>query len=335
MPGQIDESSQLPAPVPPLPAVSVIIPVYNASDYIAGALESVFSQTFSAFEAILVNDGSEDRDRLQQALTPYRSRMIYLEQENRGPSAARNRAIQQARGEWLAFLDADDLWLPSYLEQQMNFMRGDPGLDMVFCDAVLESDSIPTGKTFMQVCPSEGPVTFDSILVERTQVLTSGTVVRRKLVEAAGLFDEAIHCSEDHDLWLRIAHQGARISYQRQALLRRRLRPDSQGTSLGLLAGEVQSLTKLDRVLQLSPQSRQLLHARLRQMQARFALVEGKKFLLAGRLEQARDSLGRSLALAPTMKLRAMLLGLRVAPGLAARAARFWHNLTLHPVPKA
>jgi hypothetical protein len=264
-------------------------------------------------------------------MQPYGARIIYLTQENGGPSAARNLGIRRARGEWLAFLDSDDAWLPSYLDEQFRFLRADPALDMVYCDATLERDAGPVGKTFMQVCPSTGPVTFESVLVERTQVLTSGTVVRRRSVTAAGLCDEAIRCSEDHDLWLRILYAGGRIAYQRQALLRRNVRHGSQGSAPGsLLAGEIQSLRKLDQVLDLSPGTRALLVERLRTIEAAHALIEGKEFLLAGEPEKAYESLNRSHALAPTSKLRAVLVGLRIVPRLTVLAARFWRRWTPH-----
>ena len=330
MPEQIDASllrTNQPPPEPRSPLVSVIVPAFNLVGYVAAALESVFSQTFTDFEVILVNDGSPDTPQLEQAIQPYLSRITYLEQENRGPSAARNLGIRQARGEWLAFLDSDDTWLPHYLEEQFGFLRSDPALDMVYCDATLEGSPSVAGRTFMQLCPSIGPVSFESLLIERTQVITSGTVVRRRKVTAAGLFDEGIHCSEDHDLWLRISHAGSKIAYQRLALLRRNLHPSSQGSAPeNLLAGELHSLRKLDRELALDPHARALLAQKVRQIQAHLEVIEGKAFLLAGEPQKARESLGRAHALAPAAKLRAMLVGLRIAPRLTVLGARLWRR---------
>src|SRR5712671_2294711 len=87
------------------PAVSVIIPAYNSAAYIAETLESVFAQTLADFEVIVINDGSPDTDQLEKVLEHYRERIVYLKQENRGPSAARNIGIRSSRGEFLAFLD--------------------------------------------------------------------------------------------------------------------------------------------------------------------------------------------------------------------------------------
>jgi cellulose synthase/poly-beta-1,6-N-acetylglucosamine synthase-like glycosyltransferase len=330
MPEPIAASSPRPNEAKPeqaSPLVSVIIPAFNAAGYIGGALESVFAQTFTDYEVILANDGSQDTERLELAIRPYISRITYLTQENRGPSTARNLGIRHARGEWLAFLDSDDAWLPHYLAEQLKFLHSDPSLDMVYCDATLEGDTDAAGKTFMQLCPSAGPVTFDSVLVERTQVLTSGTVIRKRSVTAAGLFDEEIRCSEDHDLWLRVIHTGGKVAYQRQALLRRTVRPESQGSIPGgLFAGEIQSLKKLDLALDLNPGTRALLAQRLRKIQAELAFIEGKAFLLAGEPDKAYVSLRLAHDFAPTSKLRAVLLGLRIAPRLTLLGARFWRR---------
>jgi cellulose synthase/poly-beta-1,6-N-acetylglucosamine synthase-like glycosyltransferase len=330
MPQQIDPYSPPPNQSPPAqqsPPVSVIIPAFNAAGHIVAALESVFAQSFTDYEVILVNDGSPDTEQLEQAIQPYVSRIIYLTQQNAGPSAARNLGIRHARGEWLAFLDSDDAWLPHYLAEQLRFLREDPALDMVYCNAILAGDANAAGKTFMQLCPSIGPVTFESLLVEQTQVITSGTVVRRQKITAAGLFDEDLRCSEDHDLWLRVVYAGGKIAYQRQTLLRRNMRPDSQGAAPeSLLAGEIQSLRKLQQTLDLSSRTSALLAERLRKTQAVHAFIEGKAFLLAGEPNKAHESLSRAHTLAPAMKLRALLVGLRIAPRLTVSAARVWHG---------
>src|ERR1017187_357681 len=96
------------------PTVSVVIPAYNTAPFITEALESVFAQTFRSFEVIVINDGSPDVVELEQAITPYREQILYLQQENRGLAGARNTGIHHARGKYVAFLDSDDCWLPDY-----------------------------------------------------------------------------------------------------------------------------------------------------------------------------------------------------------------------------
>src|SRR5438270_13228585 len=116
------------------PSISVVMPAYKVAPYIGEALESVFAQTFTDYEVIVVNDGSPDTEDFEQAIEPYISRIRYLRQENRGASVARNTGLQAARGEFIAFLDADDLWLPPYLDQQMKFIR-ERGCDLACADA--------------------------------------------------------------------------------------------------------------------------------------------------------------------------------------------------------
>jgi hypothetical protein len=185
------------------------------------------------------------------------------------------------------------------------------------------------GRTFMQVCSSNGPVTFASLLVERTQVPTSGTLVRRQCVLEAGLFDERFRCAEDHDLWLRIAYQGGKIAYHRKVLFRRLVRPDSLGSHPGdLLAGEIGVLKKLDRDLALPPELSSLLAGRLRKAEALLDIIQGKRSLFANDSQKAYDLLRRAYALSPSLKLRILLAGLQRMPRLTLRAARMWNWLT-------
>src|SRR5262245_40798347 len=99
--------------------VSVIIPAYNVGNLIAQTIDSVLAQHYRNFEIRVVNDGSPDTPALEAALEPYRERITYIVQENAGPSAARNAGIEHARGELIAFLDGDDIWLPHCLTEQV------------------------------------------------------------------------------------------------------------------------------------------------------------------------------------------------------------------------
>src|SRR5882724_4897435 len=118
------------------PRISVIIPAYKTAHLIAGCLDSVMAQTFQDFEAIVVNDGSPDTPELEKVLQPYMDRIVYIKQENKRCAGARNTAIRQARGEYLAFLDSDDTWYPDHLASQMKQFADDPSLDLVYCDAL-------------------------------------------------------------------------------------------------------------------------------------------------------------------------------------------------------
>jgi glycosyltransferase involved in cell wall biosynthesis len=309
----------------PAPKVSVIIPAYNAAAFIGDALDSVFAQTFTNFEVILINDGSLDTDKFEQAIQLHLHRIVYLKQENRGPSAARNLGIRRARGEYVAFLDSDDAWFPEYLAAQMKLLEETPSLDLVYSDTLVYWDSISTGRPYMQIYPSKGPVTFESLLMEDCAIPSSAAVARRRVLQEAGLFDENLSHAEDFDLWLRIAYRGGRMAYQRKVLARHRVRPDSlAATSFHMRAGLVYVLTKLDKMLHLPAQTHSLLHNQLARARAHSELEEGVRYLFGGNLERATDSLSKANAILHSTKLRLLLLGLRIAPRLAVFAARIW-----------
>src|SRR5258705_13769750 len=106
--------------------VSVVIPAFNVGDFIAQALDSVLAQKYRHFEIVVVNDGSPDTPVLEAALAPYRDRITYISQENAGPSAARNAGVERCRGDLIAFLDGDDIWLPDCLTEQVARANADP-----------------------------------------------------------------------------------------------------------------------------------------------------------------------------------------------------------------
>src|SRR5688500_5335156 len=105
------------------PLVSVIIPAFNAAEFMSETLDSVFAQTYKHLEAIVVNDGSADTAELEQVLQRYPSNLLYIKQENQGAAVARNTGLRAANGEFVAFLDADDTWLPAFLEKQMALLE--------------------------------------------------------------------------------------------------------------------------------------------------------------------------------------------------------------------
>src|SRR6059058_153404 len=112
--------------------VSVVIPTFNSADYLAQAIQSVLAQTYQDFEIIVVDDASTDTT--EEAVRPYAKRICYVRQEPGGPSMARNRGILQARGELIAFLDADDLWRPTKLARQVEYLKCHPEACLVYTD---------------------------------------------------------------------------------------------------------------------------------------------------------------------------------------------------------
>ena len=243
------------------PAVSVIVPAYNTAPFIAETLESVVTQTFADFEIIVVNDGSPDTADLQVALQPYRDRIHYIVQENRGLSAARNTGIAAARADLVALLDSDDIWEPDYLEHQLEVLRRD-GLDVVYPNATTFGDPRRAGRLFMDVHPSTGAVSIASLVSQQCNVMVS-VLARKDVLVAAGLFDESLRSSEDFDLWLRVVHGGWRIGYHHRPLVRSRLRPDSlSANGISMCQHIVRVLDKVAREMPLAPADRALVGAR-------------------------------------------------------------------------
>ena len=303
------------------PLVSVIIPAYAIAPFVSETLDSVFAQTLTDFEVIVVNDGSPDTAELEKALAPYSERICYLRQENAGAGAARNRGVREARGEFVAFLDGDDLWHSDYLEKQLKFAR-EGNYDLVYADALLFGESPVAGKTYMQTAPSEGPVTFISLLRNECNVITSGVVARRVALMEAGLFDESLRNAQDFEMWARMAKRGARLAYQRKVLLRYRCRVGSlSGDEMNRIRREMRVYRHIGETYDLTPAEQAEVTRGLELQEGAFALADGKIRLLGERFDEARASLEQAHRVLGGWKLRAVVLMLRVAPRLVRRLA--------------
>lgn len=194
----------MPAP----PQVSVIIPAYNAAGCVRRAVDSVLGQSFRDFELLVVDDGSTDATRA--VLAEYGERLRLLARENGGPAAARNHGLHQARGKYVAFLDADDHWKMEKLQRQVHLLNTQP--EIGFCSTateVVNSAGRPAGDWPCQF--SAGPLP-DILFMHGTVISgsTSGVVARLQLVNELGGFDETLRGFEDPDLWIRLA---ARTGY--------------------------------------------------------------------------------------------------------------------------
>ena len=304
-----------------LPLVSIIIPAYNVSAYIGEALRSVFIQDFKSYEVIVVNDGSTDTPQLEKVLEPYRQKIRYIQQENRGISAARNAALRAARGELIALLDADDIWCEGKLSGQLEFMRQGQ-FDMIYADALLIGDvPWPAGTTFMNRSPSDGPVTLNSLLDLKVTVVVSTVIMRKDLVEQVGGFDEEDrNITEDFDLWLRLARAGARISYERKVVAEYRYRSDSISASrIKLHEAALRVLQKTRRGMTLSASEEEALDRTEQRLQSILMLERGKKLIVNGEVAEARALLAKARETNSSWKIPLALLALRTFPGLLRR----------------
>lgn len=189
------------------PMVSVVIPLYNRRDHIARAVDSVLAQTHREFELVVIDDGSTDggADVARSYADP---RLRVVVQANGGECAARNRGISEARGEWIAFLDSDDEWLPGFLGAVTALAASHPALAAVFTNARTISPDAPWLKI-----PFREPRVLEDYFALCIQnagrgITSSSVLVRKRTIERAGGFPWGIHRSGDLDAWLRLAMEG-------------------------------------------------------------------------------------------------------------------------------
>ncbi len=300
-----------------IPIVSVVIPAYNAHTFIGKTLRSVFSQTYSQFELILVNDGSPDTVDLEREIEAYQNRVFYIYQENRGPSAARNAGIRVARGKYIALLDSDDLWLEDYLRHQVEFIEQNPAIDLVCADAYLfgEGAGRLSTRTFLDSTHSKEPITFERLLRWDCSILTSGVVVRKSALMRAGLFDERFIRSEDFHLWLRLVHSGSRMAYNKRVLVKHRMHASSLAASYPkMVESQIEVCEKICEELPLSTEQQSLIWLQISNANAHLALHKAKEQFLTGNYDAARDLLAEANDTFGSKKLTAARLALKAAP---------------------
>lgn len=316
------------------PRISVITPAYNISEFVVETLESVFAQTFQDFEIVLINDGSPDTEKFEKVLEPFLDRIVYLKVENIGAGAARNIAIENARGEFLAFLDGDDIWFPEFLASQIEFLEK-KSLDMVYCDAEFFGDLASEGKTYMETTASNGEVTFESVLDLQCNVITSGTVARKKKVVEAGMFEWEKVRAHDFHLWLRMLKNGAKISYQRKVLLKYRVHLESlSGNSLQRVQREIDVYDRVLRKIELTESEKKIVQNQLERLKSELELERGKAFLLNKDYVSAEKSFSKANEYKKSFRLKLVVLLTRIAPQLLIKVYRFRRSDEIGFIPQ-
>jgi glycosyltransferase involved in cell wall biosynthesis len=195
------------------PLVSVIIPTYNRASLICDAIDSVSRQTYPHVEIIVVDDGSTDDT--QGRLAPYRDRVRVIAQENAGPAVARNKGLEAAGGEIVAWLDSDDTWLPTKLERQVDLMRrAGPSVPCCLCNAsmLFPDGGRVTTFEYAGLSPSLDEGLWSNvaeIFATRFVLFAQTAAIRREVIDRIGGFDEELRFHEDHEFPLRLALEGA------------------------------------------------------------------------------------------------------------------------------
>lgn len=286
-------------------SVCVVIPAHNAADTLARAIDSVLAQTRPATEIVVVDDASTDgTSAAARAYGAEGVRLVAL-REWRGAAGARNAGIAAAASDWIAFLDADDEWLPAKLEKQMQRIGGESDVSLAFCASEeFLPDGRSLGDTFRGARVSTGENAWKPLL--KTNFVATPTVVApRTLLLLLGGFDENLEVGEDQDMWIRLALAG-HLVYVPESLVRVHVRPKS-----------LSAYRAADQSRHMLP----MIERHLRQLEGRLAKAEARDILgarldNAGRIAFAHGDLGRGAA----FSLRAAMLGYRPLETLAAVA---------------
>jgi glycosyltransferase involved in cell wall biosynthesis len=199
--------------MPIMSKVSVIIPVYNRPVYVTEAIESVLKQTHQDWELIVVDDGSTDETAA--AIAKYGSYLQYLYQPNSGVASARNLGFAAVKGDYVLFLDSDDLLLPCSLELLSRFLDDHRGVGIVYSDAILcDANGVHMGLMSAHRPPIEHPKMLDNLVLVDYITPSNGSLTRRRCLAALeGPFDVTLYGSEDWDLWIRIAAHDCEFAY--------------------------------------------------------------------------------------------------------------------------
>lgn len=295
------------------PRISVIIPAYNHAGYIRETVDSVVGQKYREHEIIVVNDGSPDTEQFERALKMRLEDIVYIKQRNAGVGAAFNTGIEHARGQIIVFLDGADILQPDFLAAQYVFLERNV-YDMVYCDAALFGSHSAYRRNLMEIEPSTGEVNFDSLLDRTCNVITSGTMARKKMIVDAGMFEPERVAGHDLHLWLRMAKIGARIGYQRKPLLKHRVRREVPSTDLSPIEDELDVLDRIGRTIGLTEVQKDKLTARIAGLEADLAIEQAKTFLEKGDYREAAVAFRVANRQRGSMKLTALTWLTRFAP---------------------
>lgn len=186
------------------PLVSVIIPTYNRADLVVEAVRSVLSQTYERIEIIVVDDGSTDSTG--EMLSEYEDKIKYIYQERSERSKARNEGVRRAEGDYIAFLDSDDIWLPLKVEKQVQVLNERPDVGLVYTGVqFIDLNGHPDDRKLCWDVPVRGEFYEDLMTHNVITGSLSGIMVRQECLDKVGLFDESMNICEDLDLYRRIA----------------------------------------------------------------------------------------------------------------------------------
>jgi glycosyltransferase involved in cell wall biosynthesis len=205
------------------PLVSVIIPTFNSAQYLADAVESAFAQTYSAIECIVVDDGSTDRTQeLLSELLKLHPGLKTARKTNGGCASARNMGLRESTGDFISFLDADDVFLPNKIERQIAFLEAHPDVGLVYSDSLFSTEKLRPVWMYTTEMPRD--LELIDAFCYRNWFTPTFALVRRTVIDCVGEFDEELAGAEDWDYWIRCI-KVTRISYLPGAVSIYRIHP--------------------------------------------------------------------------------------------------------------
>jgi glycosyltransferase involved in cell wall biosynthesis len=297
-----------------VPSFSVIVAAHQAELTIVEAVESALAQTLPPREVIVCDDGSTDGT--SEALARYGERIVLLRQDQGGEAAAKNAAARVARGDFVAILDADDVYLPERLEAMGLLAAERPDLDILTTDALIEMDG-----QFARRCYEHGfsfAVEDQRSAILMTNFIFGLAAVRRSRLEAIGGFDESIRYTTDWDLWLRLILDGSLAGVVMEPLARYRLQHGSLSSQRArMLVGRLQTLHKVDSRNDLSGLERGVLARSIARHERLLRVAEAREALLERRPDRRRRAIavvtGRGHGLLTRLKALAAVIAPRSA----------------------
>jgi glycosyltransferase involved in cell wall biosynthesis len=274
------------------PLVSVIIPTYNRAGLVRQAVASVKAQTFRDFEVVVVDDGGTDGT--YEVLSADCELRVLRHPHRQGVAAARNLGVAAARGEWLAFLDSDDLWLPDKLARQISWLEGAPELLICQTDETWVRRGVRVNKPAAHRKVA-GRIFLPSLA--RCMISPSAVMLHRRLLQDHGAFDETLPAAEDYDLWLRLTWRYEVGLVDEPLVIKRGGHPDQLSAQWGIDRFRIRALVKL-----LAEPDLPAAYARVaRQMLAAKCAIYAQGCDKRGRQSEAAwyGNLGRATGLAP------------------------------------
>jgi glycosyltransferase involved in cell wall biosynthesis len=314
------------AAVDPSSLVSVVIPVHNGGKTVARAIESALAQRYGAVEIVVADDGSTDETR--EVVGRYAGRVRVAEQAHRGAAAARNLGFREARGEHVAFLDADDEFLPERIEKGVAPMAADAGVGATFCRLYRE---YPDGSRDIYGDAYGRCRAFPEHLWPSSHTQTSGVTCRRAAIERVGPFDESLQSHDDLDLWIRLA-ESSRVVEIAEPLAVFHDTAGSYSKRWDGARSEADYYLVIDRAMERSPER----YAPYRDVIIADAHLHwGILYLVRGDHARARSYLRRSIQTVPTATAAALLAAAWLPHAAFRVGARLIKRTLTRAVPRA